>query len=45
MSFYQHFARFLDVQTYWQAINLEKNQIGLAKVVETQLGRPLCKGE
>ena len=45
MNFFKTFARFLDVQTYWQAINKEKNQIGLAKVVTTVLGKPLCKGE
>ena len=45
MNFFKRFTRFLDVQTYWQAINKEKNQIGLAKVVETILGKPLCKGE
>jgi len=45
MSFFKKFARFLDVQTYWSAINLEKNQIGLAKVVQTVFDRPLCKGE
>ena len=45
MNFFKAFARFLDVQTYWQAIKKEKNQIGLAKVVEGILGKPLCKGE
>jgi len=45
MSFYKRFARFLDVQTYWQAVKQEKNQIGLAKVVETLFDKPLCKGE
>ena len=45
MNFYRKFARFLDVQTYWCAIKKEKNQIGLAKVVEQIMGKPLCKGE
>jgi len=45
MNFFKRFARFLDVQTYWQAIKKEKNQIGLAKVVESIYKKPLCKGE
>lgn len=45
MQFFKMFKRFLDCQTYWQAIKKEKNQIGLAKVVEQIFGKPLCKGE
>ena len=45
MEFYKRFARFLDVQTYWMEITKEKNQIGLAKVVEKVFGKPLCKGQ
>ena len=44
MRFFNKFARFLDVYSYWSAIKNEKNQIGLAKVVESVLGKPLCKG-
>eukprot|EP00353_Schmidingerella_taraikaensis_P004688 CAMPEP_0185574000 /NCGR_PEP_ID=MMETSP0434-20130131/5562_1 /TAXON_ID=626734 ORGANISM="Favella taraikaensis, Strain Fe Narragansett Bay" /NCGR_SAMPLE_ID=MMETSP0434 /ASSEMBLY_ACC=CAM_ASM_000379 /LENGTH=160 /DNA_ID=CAMNT_0028190409 /DNA_START=1552 /DNA_END=2034 /DNA_ORIENTATION=+ len=45
MKFYEKFARFLDLQSFWQAIKKEKNQIGLAKVVESIFDKPLCKGE
>ena len=38
MNFFKRFARFLDIQTYWQAIKKEKNQTGLAKVVEVIFG-------
>ena len=46
MNFYKLFANFIDVQSYYSEVCLEKKAtIGLAKVAKHILDAEICKGE
>lgn len=44
MSFFKSFSNFIDLQTYYSKVCLQA-QCGLAKVAESILKKPICKGE
>ena len=45
MKFYRFIKNFIDAQTYYARVFLTTPEIGLAKVAERVLGKPLCKRE